>query len=83
MKGIAYKWNRAGYKLPKLFFWNINSRTGTIPMIENELGVGLISGFNQSIMKMVMSNKLDPYEIIIEQLDASRYDPVRKALKKS
>lgn len=82
-KQIENKWNAAGYKLPKLFFWNINSRTGTIPMVENELGVGLISGFNQSIMKMVMSQKLDPYEIIIEQLDASRYDPVRKALKKS
>ena len=80
-KAIEKKWNAHGYKMPKLFFWNINSRTGTIPMIENDLGVGLISGFNQSIMKMVMSNKLDPYEIIIEQLDAPRYDLVRKALK--
>lgn len=79
-KEIEKKWNAAGYKLPKLFFWNINSRTGTLPMIENNLGVGLISGFNQSIMRMVMSNKLDPYEIIIEQLDAPRYDLVRKAL---
>lgn len=79
-KQIEQKWNNAGYKLPKLFFWNINSRTGTLPMIENDFGVGLISGFNQSIMKMVMSNKVDPYEIIIEQLDAPRYDLVRKAL---
>lgn len=82
MKGIANKWNAAGYKLPKLFFWNINSRTGTLPMIENDLGVGLISGFNQSIMKMVMSNEVNPYKIIIEQLDAPRYDLVRKALSK-
>lgn len=79
-KQIEQKWSDAGYKLPKLFFWNINSRTGTLPMIENDLGVGLISGFNRSIMKMVMSSKLDPYEIIIEQLDAPRYDLVRKAL---
>ena len=81
-KQIEQKWNAAGYKLPKLFFWNINSRTGTLPMIENDLGVGLISGFNQSIMKMVMSNEVDPYKIIIEQLDAPRYDLVRKALSK-
>jgi hypothetical protein len=79
-KEIEKKWKAAGYQMPKLFFWNINSRTGTIPMVENDLGVGLISGFNQSIMKMVMSNKLDPYDIIIEQLDAPRYDAVRKAL---
>ena len=81
-KQIEQKWNAAGYKLPKLFFWNINSRTGTLPMIENDLGVGLISGFNQSIMKMVMSTEVDPYKIIIEQLDAPRYDLVRKALSK-
>lgn len=80
MKAIEKKWNNVGYKLPKLFFWNVNSRTSTIPLTENELGVGLISGYNQSLLKMVMSQKLDPYEIIIEQLDAPRYDLVRKAL---
>ena len=80
MKAIERKWNAAGYQLPKLFFWNICSRTNTIPLTENNLGVGLLSGFSQSIMRMVMSSKLDPYEIIIEQLDAPRYDLVRKAL---
>lgn len=77
--GRAYK--AKGYSLPKLFFWNICSRTGTIPLTENDLGVGLISGFNQSICKMLLTGKLDPYEIIVEQLDAPRYDPVRKAIK--
>jgi len=80
MKEIERKWNDAGYQLPKLFFWNICSRTNTLPLSENDLGLGLLSGFSQSIMRMVMSNKLDPYQIIIEQLDASRYDAVRKAL---
>lgn len=80
MKGIANKWNAAGYKLPKLVFFNINSRTNTIPLTENENGVALLSGYSQSILRMVMSGKLDPYEIIIEQLDAPRYDLVRKAL---
>ena len=80
MKGIANKYEAYGYKLPKLIFWNVNSRTNTIPLIQNDLGVGLLSGFNQSILKMVMTGKLDPYEILIEQLDNPRYDLVRKAL---
>lgn len=83
MNGIARKWNAAGYKLPKLVFFNINSRTNTIPLTENENGVALLSGYSQSILRMVMSGKLDPYEIIVEQLDSSRYDLVREALKKA
>ena len=82
-KEIARKWNAAGYKLPKLVFFNINSRTNTIPLTENENGVALLSGYSQSILRMVMSGKLDPYEIIVEQLDSPRYNLVREALKKA
>lgn len=77
---IAEKYRAAGYKLPKLYFWNICGRTNTLPIIENDLGLGLISGYSQQIADMVVSKKLDPYGIIIEKLDAERYDPVRKAL---
>jgi hypothetical protein len=80
-KHIAQKYDNAGYKLPKLYFWHICGRTNTIPLTENELGLGLISGFSQQIADMVVSKKLDPYEIVLEKLDAPRYDLVRKALK--
>ena len=65
-----------GFKLPKLVFWNVASRTGTIPVRENDLGVGLVSGFSQQILKMVMSDKLDPFEIIVETLMSERYEPI-------
>ena len=74
---IKNRYNRAGYDLPKLIFWNVNSRTKTIPLIENELGVTLISGFSQNVLKMVMSNKYDPYEVLIETLDSERYAPIK------
>ena len=79
-KAIARKWAAKGYRLPKLYFWNINSRTNTIPMQENDLGVGLISGFSQSIMDMFLSNKTDPYDIIVEKLTSERYAPVLQAV---
>ena len=65
------------YRLPKLIFWNVNSRTKTIPLIENEMGVTLVSGFSQNVLKMVMSNKYDPYEVLIETLNSGRYDKVK------
>lgn len=82
-KHIEKKWNDAGYKLPKLIFNNIMSRTGTIPIKENENGVILVSGFSVNIMKMIMSGKLDPYEALIETIMAPRYDIVQKLIEDS
>ena len=74
---IKYRYIEKGYNLPKLIFWNVNSRTKTIPLIENELGVTLVSGFSQNVLQMVMSNKYDPYEVLIETITRERYDKVK------
>lgn len=79
---IAQKYARAGYKMPRLVFWNVNSRTGTIPVKENELGVALVSGFSVNVAKMVMSGKTDPFECLLETLNSERYAPVEEALNK-
>lgn len=78
---IAKRYADAGYQLPKLVFWNVNSRTGTIPVKENELGVALVSGFSPNVAKMVMSGKLDPYDCLLEAVNAERYEPVDNALR--
>ena len=80
-KEIEMRFRRAGYKLPRLVFWNVNSRTGTIPVKENDLGVALVSGFSPNVAKMVMSGKIDPMEALLDTLNAPRYDQVREALK--
>ena len=74
---IKRRYSDAGYALPKLIFWNVNSRTGTIPLTENELGVALVSGFSQNVLKMVMTNNLNPYDILIETITAPRYDAIK------
>lgn len=78
---IAKKYEAHGYKLPRLVFWNVNSRTGTIPVKENDLGVALVSGFSVNIVNMVMSNKLDPYECLLDVLNTERYQPIEDAIK--
>ena len=77
---IAQKYANAGYKIPRLVFWNVNSRTGTIPVKENDLGVALVSGFSVNVAKMVMSGKTDPFECLLETLNSERYAPVEEAL---
>lgn len=79
-KTIEAKYRGYGYKLPRLVFWNVNSRTNTIPVRENDMGVALVSGFSVNICKMVMSGKTDPFECLLETLNTPRYQPVEDAL---
>ena len=78
---LADRYEAHGYKLPRLVFWNIMSRTGTIPVKENKAGVALVSGFSPAIVKMVLSNSTDPFECLLEQLNSERYAPVENAVK--
>lgn len=80
-KIIETKYRNAGYKIPRLVFWNVNSKTNTIPVCENEMGVALVSGFSVNICKMVMSGNTDPFECLLETLNSERYQPVADALK--
>lgn len=80
---FASKYAAHGYRLPRLVFWNICSRTRTIPLRENALGVALVSGFSPSVTKMVLAGELDPYKALVEQLMVPRYDAVENAVKGS
>lgn len=80
-EGIAGRYRAAGYRLPRLVFWNICSRTGTIPLRENELGIALVSGFSAAAARMVLSGQTDPYQCLVEELDSERYQAVEEALR--
>jgi hypothetical protein len=76
-ENIEQTYRQNGYKLPKLIFWNVNSRTNTIPMKENDNGFALVSGFSLNIFKMITSGKLDPMEALRDVLLSERYEPVK------
>lgn len=78
---IKNKFKLHGYSVPKCVFWNVCSRTNTIPMKQNDEGVILLSGFSVNVIKMVLSNKLDPFEALLETLNSNRYKPIEDALK--
>lgn len=80
LEAINKEYYMCGYKMPRLIFWNVCSRTSTVPLQENDAGVALVSGFNPSVYNMVLSERLDPYECLLEQINSERYDPVEKAI---
>ena len=76
---IADRYARHGYKLPKIIFWNVCARNfNTIPMQKNELGLVLCSGFSTNNMKMFMTGEIDPYKILLEQINNKRYDIINE-----
>jgi len=75
---ISNKFSSNGYTMPKLVFWNVNSRTNTIPIQQNKNGVILLSGFSKNLMQMVMSSELDPYNALVNELNKERYSVVDK-----
>lgn len=81
-KAIAQEYSTYGYQLPRLIFWNVNEYySNVVPIQQNKLGVVLMSGYSQNLVKMVMSGETDPYECLIKALQDDRYKPVEEALK--
>ena len=78
---ISKRYEAQGYKLPRLIFWNLASRTQTIPLIQNEFGVVLVSGFSSNIISMIMNGETDPYKCLVKTLESERYKKVSEALK--
>ena len=68
------RYNAAGFDFPKVVFWNINNRSGTVPMIDNDTGLILVSGYNENLVRMVFDDSMDPWEALKVILDDPRYD---------
>lgn len=81
-EAIAEEFEENGYKLPRIIFWNVCSRDfDTIPMQDNENGLILCSGFSTNNMKMFMSGEVNPYKVLLEQINSERYAPVEMAVR--
>jgi hypothetical protein len=79
---ISNLYESYGYSLPKIIFWNLDTRVSrTIPMQQNSMGLILLSGFSTNLFNMVLSNEIDPYKALLEILNSERYKPVEKALQ--
>ena len=73
-----FEWAKAlyrqyGYRLPRVVFWNVQSRNQQQPVRSNEQGVALVSGCTPRIFSQVMGGAMDPYRNMMAVLDSERY----------
>lgn len=70
------EFNRKGYDLPNIVFWNVNSHLNTQAKMGKE-GVQLVSGFSPSILTQLLNaDGKTPYDFMLEVIDSERYKEV-------
>ncbi len=73
---IKIKYEKEGYNIPNLVFWNINASGANVPVRKNEQGVSLVSGFSPSIFKIAVENR-SPIQIMNETVNGERYQAIQ------
>jgi hypothetical protein len=75
---IEDKFKTAGYKVPKIVFWNLNAHSGTNPVEFNKRGTAMISGCSPSILRSVMSGtNFTPFGLMMQTIGEERYKDVK------
>ena len=64
---------KKGYRLPRVVFWNVASRNDQQPVTQNEQGVALVSGCTPRLFSMVAEGQLSPLGYMLEVLESERY----------
>ena len=74
---IRRQYEAAGYSLPNVIFWNLNSQSGTVPVKYNEKGTALVSGFSPAIMASILkADQIDPINIMLTTINSERYEKI-------
>ena len=67
----------AGYKMPKIVYWNLAGRGENTPVKSNDTGTALVSGFSPSLLLSLLSGKdISPYSMMMDVVNSERYSKI-------
>jgi hypothetical protein len=72
---IERKYTEAGYTMPKIVYWNIQSRgDNNKPVQFDKNGTCLVSGFSPSLLTSLLAGKeMTPYSMMMSVIGSERY----------
>lgn len=71
------KFERAGYRIPNMVWWQVNSTQNNVPVKVTDSGVAMVSGSHPSILKQICSTSfLTPLGLMMKAITDKRYDSV-------
>ena len=69
---------KAGYEIPNIVFWNVNSRHDIFHADKNRKGVQLCSGQSPATFRQLMKSVgMTPMEMMMSVLNSERYAPIQ------
>lgn len=74
MEKVRKIWAQAGYKLPRLVYWNVDARSNTI--LDKGSDVSFISGMSPTIFESVITGK-SGIDLMLDKLQSERYAAVK------
>ena len=77
-EAIKEKYALAGYTIPKIVFWNVNSRQNNVPVSKDEINTVLVSGSSPSVFKFAVSEGCSPETFMLDVINGERYSPVER-----
>jgi len=78
LDAMRIQYQKAGYEMPEIIFWNVNGRLGNSPALVSDENIGLVSGFSPSILKSILNGKVyGPEQLMLDTVMSDRYQHVR------
>ena len=75
---MAHKFEKNGYVIPSIVFWNVNSRHDIFHADSSRVGVQLVSGQSVSTFKNLMQCvEMTPVEAMLKTLNSERYGLIK------
>lgn len=77
---VCDRYRDAGYQMPSLVFWNVDSRSNVFHADKSRKGVQLASGESATVFKQVIESlEMTPVEAMLKILNSPRYDAITLA----
>jgi len=74
---IKKMYEDAGYKMPKVAYWNLHSRNDNNPVSFNDTNTALVSGFSPALLTSLLAGKdMTPHSMMMTIVGGERYTPV-------
>lgn len=74
---MKHKFEKHGYQIPNVIFWNVDSRHDVFHADKSRKGVQLCSGQSTTVFKQLMAYiGYTPVEMMEKVINSERYDPV-------
>jgi hypothetical protein len=69
------------YQMPHFIYWNVRGDTNGLPVVSNQLGCQIVSGYSITVLKEIFKNQdltnITPWSNLQSMLDGTRYEIIR------